>query len=89
MERESLDMQAVHRWDDTALTMLSRHSYKALAAFSVQIVAQTQVAEEIVQDIFVRTWQRRNTYITEGALRAYLYNSVRNESISYPRRQRT
>ncbi len=89
MERERLDMQAVHRWDDTALTMLYRHFYKALVAFSVQIVAQTQVAEEIVQDIFVRSWQRRNTFITEGALRAYLYNSVRNESISYLRRQRT
>ncbi|MBQ7685361.1 MAG: RNA polymerase sigma-70 factor, partial [Bacteroidaceae bacterium] len=76
-----------HQWNDASLTMLYRHFYKALVVFSVQIVGEMTVAEDIVQDIFVKTWQKKNTFISEGTLKAYLYNAVRNESISHCRHQ--
>ena len=85
---ESLRLDIVHRWDDASLEMLYRHFYKALVAFSARMVGQTRVAEEIVQDTFVRTWQKRNTFQSTGTLKAYLFNSVRNGSISHLRHAR-
>ncbi len=88
MEWGNIDIDVVHRWDDTSLTMLYSHFYKALVAFSMQMVDQLEVAEEIVQDTFVSLWQQRNTFKSEGTLRAYLYNTVRNKSISYLRHEK-
>jgi len=84
---EQLNLDVVHRWDDAAVIMLYRNFYKALVVFSVQIVGDIKVAEELVQDTFVKLWQKRNTYETPGKLKAYLYNAVRNVSISYMRHQ--
>lgn len=61
MTTDSLDLNIVHRWDDSSLQLLYRHFYKALVAFAIQAVETQESAEEIVQDIFVKTWQKRNT----------------------------
>ena len=86
-ESVPLSLDVVHQWDDAALGMLYRNFYKALVAFSWQMVEEQTVAEELVQDAFVKIWQQRNTYKTIGALRAWLYNTVRNASISHLRHQ--
>ena len=80
-----LDLKIIHRYDDEALRMLYRHFYKALVAFACQMVDDVPVAEEIVQDAFCRLWQLRNTFKNENTLKAYLYNTVRNASISHLR----
>lgn len=85
---DNIDMRVVHRWDDASLKLLYRLFYKALVAFSAQMVERQEVAEELVQDVFVALWQHRNTFESSGTLRAYLYNSVRNKSISWLRHER-
>lgn len=67
------------------MEMLYRHFYRALVVFSGRMVGDRKIAEEIVQDTFVKTWQKRNTFQSQGTLKAYLYNSVRNGSISHLR----
>lgn len=89
MTTDSLDLNIVHRWDDSSLQLLYRHFYKALVAFAIQAVETQESAEEIVQDIFVKTWQKHNTFKSAATLKAYLYNGVRNECISHLRRQQT
>lgn len=89
MTTDSLDLNIVHRWDDSSLQLLYRHFYKALVAFAIQAVETQESAEEIVQDIFVKTWQKHNTFKSTATLKAYLYNGVRIECISHLRRQQT
>ena len=87
MEQEKIDLTVVHRWDESSLQLLYRHFYKALVAFSNQMVSNLEIAEELVQDAFVSLWQQRNTFKNQGVLKAYLYNSVRNKSITYLRHE--
>ena len=82
---DALRLEVVHRWDDASMTMLYRHFYRALVVFAGHIAGDLRVAEEIVQDTFVKTWQKRNQFQSTGALKAYLYNAVRNGSISHLR----
>lgn len=88
MEQEKIDLTVVHRWDESSLQLLYRHFYKALVAFSNQMVTNIEIAEELVQDAFVSLWQQHNSFKNQGVLKAYLYNSVRNKSISYLRHEK-
>lgn len=87
MNAETIDLTVIHRWDDDSLKVLYRHFYKALVGYSLQIVGDDTVAEDIVQDTFFATWTKKNIFKTTGTLKAYLYNTVRNESINYMRHQ--
>ena len=85
MERAELDINVVHRWDESALRMLYSHFYKALEGYAVQMVEEQTVAEDMVQEVMMATWQQRRTFSTTSLLKAYLYNAVRNECINYLR----
>jgi RNA polymerase sigma-70 factor (ECF subfamily) len=82
-----LSLDVIHRWDNAALTMLYRHFYKAMVAYAMQMVGGRNIAEDIVQETFYGSWKNKNTFKTIGMLKAYLFNAVRNESITYLRRQ--
>jgi len=84
---KTISLDIIHQWDDESLVLLYRHFYKALTAYSCQIVNDLEVAEDIVQDTFFSTWDKKNSYSSLGALKAYLYNTVRNNSINHMRHQ--
>ncbi|KPK82654.1 MAG: hypothetical protein AMS27_14375 [Bacteroides sp. SM23_62_1] len=57
--------------------------YKKLVRHSIKFVMKKEIAEEIVQDIFIRIWNNRETLTIEKSIDAYLFASVRNGSINY------
>ncbi len=44
-------------------------------------------AEEVVQQVFLRIWEKKDIYYLEKSIQAYLYQSVKNESINYLRQK--
>ncbi len=86
--QSTLQVKVVNLWDETSMSILYRYFYRALVVFSNQIVQSSGIAEELVQDIFLKIWKKRPSFKTTGALKAYLYNSVRNASISYLRHEK-
>ena len=66
------------------LTMLYDNYYRALVGYSMQIVADEDVAKDIVQSIFQVLCERQLDIDIDNELRvkSYLYNSVRNKSIN-------
>jgi RNA polymerase sigma-70 factor (ECF subfamily) len=46
------------------------------------------MAEEIVQNVFCRIWEKRHQLKTDGSLKAYLYRAVHNESLNYLKHQK-
>jgi RNA polymerase sigma-70 factor (ECF subfamily) len=69
--------------DQRAYTELFNQFAPALIRFCNSWVADEQVAEEIVSDVFIRIWQRRETLDQIENLKLYLYISVRNFAINY------
>jgi len=47
--------------------------FPSLFGFYIKYVRQNQVAEEIVQDVFLYIWQKRHQIDIEKSLQAYLY----------------
>ncbi|MGI9542494.1 MAG: RNA polymerase sigma-70 factor [Cyclobacteriaceae bacterium] len=61
---------------------LFRHYYTALNRFSLKYVRSEELAEEVVQEVFLYIWEKRHTLKITSSLNAYLYAAVRNRSIS-------
>ena len=59
-----------------------------LAAYAYSIVTSRETAEEIVQDVFLAIWQRREQWLVRGTLKQYLYGSVRNGALNALKRRR-
>lgn len=73
--------------DQQAFQQLFKHYYTGLFQFAASIVKVKEVAEEIVEDVFVKLWKRRTTLPDINNLKIYLYVSVKNLCLNYINRQ--
>jgi len=54
-----------------------------LLQFANSIIKNKELSEEIVSDVFVRTWQNRRTLSGIENLQLYLYVSTKNTALNY------
>jgi RNA polymerase sigma-70 factor (family 1) len=71
--------------DEHAFEDLYRHYFVRLFRFCFTIVHQKEPAEEIVHDVFLKLWKRRDTLSAINNVEVYLYISVRNHALNYLR----
>lgn len=64
------------------------HAYTpSLTRFAYGLVKSVDVAEDMVQDIFIQVWTRRDTLVPESSLRGYLFTSVRRAGLNVLKRR--
>ena len=61
--------------------------YNRLYAFSLNYVEDTYAAEDIVENVFLVLWQKKNDFGKVENLKSYLYSMVRNASIDYLKKE--
>jgi RNA polymerase sigma-70 factor (family 1) len=71
--------------DEVAYAALFNRFAMVLQKFAEAIIHDSGAAEELVSDVFIRVWERRETLDQISNLRMYLYVSVRNYAINYLR----
>ncbi|MEN8250372.1 MAG: RNA polymerase sigma-70 factor [Bacteroidota bacterium] len=76
--RNKLESGDIHTFE-----MLYNEHYTSLCHFSQRFVFDLDTAKEIVQDVFIRIWEKRSSLPAEISLKTYLYTSVRNKCIDY------
>jgi len=54
-----------------------------LVIYASQFTADRAEAEEIVQEFFVRFWQKHQQILFSDSLKNYFFSSVRNSSLNY------
>jgi RNA polymerase sigma-70 factor, ECF subfamily len=72
-----------------AFGILFRTYYGSLFQFARRITGSADVAEDVVQDVFVAVWERRETWEVASSVTAYLHGAVRNRALRYARRVAT
>lgn len=75
------------RRDVAAFEALFRTHYAPLCDFVNGYVRSREVARDLVQDLFLRLWERAGTPASALAA-AYLYTAARNRALRHLRRQR-
>jgi RNA polymerase sigma-70 factor (family 1) len=69
--------------DEGAFRQVYVFYYKRLYQFAYALVKTREPAEEIVEDVFVRIWQQRETINSIQNLRVYLYTAIKNSALNY------
>lgn len=62
--------------------------YKKLCYHSFLIINRKDIAEEVVQNIFVKIWEKRETLNLPDNIGSYLYRAVLNESLNYLKKEK-
>jgi len=71
--------------DQETFELLFKKHYKELCLFAIRYVKDYEISREIVQDCYIRMWEKRNVMDLSKPLRAYLSTAVRNKSLNWLR----
>ena len=69
--------------DEPAFKTLFTGHYKGMYSYACIILKDEAEAEEIVQNVFVRLWEKQNSIQIETSLKAYLYRMVYNDCMNH------
>ena len=73
----------VVKGNQAAFEKIFRKYYTSLCIHANRLVRNMDVAEEIVQDIFLHVWENRASLRITISLSAYLHRSVHNSSLNH------
>ncbi len=81
-------VRRIRAGDARAFQDLFLSYYDGLRAFLLGYVRSEGVAEELVQEIFLRLWSARAQWVVQSTVRSYLYGAARNRALRYLSHQR-
>ena len=74
--------------DEQAFKALFQKYYSSMCHFACQFLNDREMAEETVQDMFVRIWEKRTTLNIESSVKHYFFRSVRNQCLNQIQHQK-
>ncbi|HVI43678.1 MAG TPA: RNA polymerase sigma-70 factor [Chitinophaga sp.] len=78
----------ISRHQLSAFELLFKSHYAALCTFAYDFVNRHDLAEEIVQDTFMKIWERYGELNIQVSEKAYLYRAVQNNCLNFIKRNR-
>jgi RNA polymerase sigma-70 factor (ECF subfamily) len=75
-------------YDDETFEHLFKAHYKELHAYAGVMLRDLDMAEEIVQGMFLKFWEKRELLNVQTSIKAYLYKCVYNDSMNYLKHQK-
>ncbi len=73
--------------NEAAFDEIFRKYYRRLVYFSMNVVKDKDSAEEVIQDLFVKLWEKKDKLEFKVSIKAYLYRAVYNNSVQYFKKQ--
>ncbi len=69
--------------------ILFRTYYSRLCAYACSFVSQNDIAEDIVAEVFLHFWEKRESLPVPDVVSAYLLQSVKNACLNYLSREKS
>jgi RNA polymerase sigma-70 factor, ECF subfamily len=79
---QNIDWSEIQKGNVKSFELLYYKFYKRLCLYTYSIVSDQYLTEEIVQELFIRLWQKKESIYITGSLKSYLFKAVHNESIN-------
>lgn len=74
--------------DEAAFEKVFKTYFKNLHAYACTILKDEDEAEEMVQQVFFKLWDRAENLTFNGPIAAYLYRAIHNECLNYLKHQK-
>jgi RNA polymerase sigma-70 factor, ECF subfamily len=65
-----------------------KEKYRLFCLHAFKYVQNTVTAEEIVQDLFVKLWEKRDELVIQGSITAYINIALKNTCFNYLKHQK-
>jgi RNA polymerase sigma-70 factor (ECF subfamily) len=85
---ESEWVEAIRAGDASAFEAMFHQYHARLCSFAYRYLGARDLAEEMVQEVFLCIWERRASWEVRTSVRSYLLTAVRNAALSYLRHER-
>lgn len=73
----------IKKGDKAAFDTVYLNYFKRLHQYATNFIKNQDDAEEIIQNVFCRIWEKRTQLDAGGYLKSFLYRSVHNECLNY------
>lgn len=85
---EKVLFEKIKKGDIHSFETVFHQYYGYLCSFAEKYTHDPEVAEEIVQDFFVRLWEKREQITIESSLKNYFFRSIKNLCLNYIQHQK-
>lgn len=85
---DAVMIQLLGERNEKVFEQVFKSNFKCLRAYAFTIVRDEVMAEEMVQNVFYKIWERTEQLSIQGSIKAYLYRAVYNESLNYLKHQK-
>lgn len=72
----------LHNGDESVFREIFEKYHTRLCYFAITILPDTETPEDVVQDAFVKLWQKRMNFHDELSIKAFLYITVKNHCLN-------
>jgi RNA polymerase sigma-70 factor (ECF subfamily) len=76
----------IREGDERALEVVFHRYAGPMCTFALHVVRRPDLATEVVHDVFLRIWERRERLQVRDSLQAYLYRATRNRALDVMKR---
>ena len=84
-ENEILLIRAFKKGDQKAFEKLFNQYHKKLYAYLMRLLGSKEDAEEIVQESFIKIWEKREEFIEGYSFDAFLFTIAKNTFLNFTR----
>jgi RNA polymerase sigma-70 factor (family 1) len=81
-------LRALTQGDRAAYTTLYSRYLDSLLQYILLFTGSRETAEEIVQDVFLRIWEKRTSLGEVESFKAYVFRAAKNQLINYINREK-
>ena len=76
-------VQQLKKGDEKAYLHLLKTYHRRLYAYALSLINDHDMAQDMVQNVFLKTWDFRHRLDERYSIQSFLFKSVYNESINY------
>jgi len=85
-ENQTALIEGLKMGNESAYGYLVDYYHNRLCVYANSLIKDNLIAEDIVQNVFIQVWEKRNKLKHDFSLENYLYKSVRNKFIDQYRK---
>ena len=80
-----LEKEIIHKLDTKNFEKLFKKYFSTLCYFARKYISDVESSKEIVHDVFINLWNKRDSIDLQKSVKSYLFTSVHNRCLNYIR----
>jgi RNA polymerase sigma-70 factor, ECF subfamily len=88
MDNDKAQSHVIHREQTAIFEQVFKEHFRNLYIYACSIIKDEEQAEEVVQHVFYKLWEKKEQIQVQQSLKSYLYRAVHNECINALRHEK-